>query len=245
MGLSPSTLFHFTSKDGLNGILADNFKIKYCFEEIEHKEKPVEMAIPMVSFCDIKISEIRDHIEKYGYYGIGLSKKWAFEKGLNPVIYMNTKSSFPNDLITSIRKMQTIDSVDIQDYYNLSNLIRYTKKYEGDLVRKEVTSKNYRFADEREWRYVPEMIEKNQFNHWLIKSQYDTNEKKRQENEKLKNERLYFNPNQIRYIVVKEEKEIDDIISHIRTVKGKNYTMSEVDRLTTRILSCERIFNDF
>ena len=85
MGLSPSTLFHFTSKSGLKGILKDNFKLKYCLEKINHREKPVEIAIPMVSFCDIKISEIKEHIEKYGYYGIGLSKKWAFEKGLNPV----------------------------------------------------------------------------------------------------------------------------------------------------------------
>lgn len=56
---------------------------------------------------------------------------------------------------------------------------------------------------------------------------------------------MYFNANQIMYLIVKEESEINELITHIRTVKGKNYTMEEVDRLTTRIISCERILNDF
>jgi hypothetical protein len=69
--------------------------------------------------------------------------------------------------------------------------------------------------------------------------------KKEAANRKLTNERLYFNANQILYIMVKKESEINEIINHIRDVKGMNYTMGEIDRLTTRILSCERILNDF
>jgi hypothetical protein len=247
MGLSPSTLFHFTSKQGLKGILQDNFKVKYCLEEIDNDEKPVEIAIPMVSFCDIKISEITEHIEKYGYYGIGLSKEWAFEKNLNPAIYMNSKSSLCSNILSSIRKIRTVKEVDLSDYLNLSNLVRYTKIYEGKLTRKGETIDNYRFADEREWRYVPEIenTTKPNFMPWLGKDQYDTDSKKKTANAKLKDERLYFNANQILYIIVKKESEINDIINHIRTVKGMNYTMGEVDRLTTRILSCERILNDF
>lgn len=246
MGLSPSTLFHFTSKQGLKGILKDNFKVKYCLEEIDNEEKPVEVAIPMVSFCDIKISEITDHIEKYGSYGIGLSKEWAFEKNLNPVIYMNSKSSLCSNLLSSIRRIRTVDEVDLSDYLNLSNLIRYTKIYEGELNRKGETIENYRFADEREWRFVPEIdTVESKFSAWLVKDQYNTENKKRIANSKLKDERLSFNANQILYIIVKKESEINDIINHIRNVKGMNYTMGEVDRLTTRVLSCERILNDF
>lgn len=245
MGLSPSTLFHFTNKTGLKGILKDNFKIKYCFEEIEHIEKPVSIAIPMASFCDIKISEIIDHIEKYGYYGIGLSKEWAIEKGLNPVVYINSKSAFSNKLISTVRKFNSMDGLERVDQDNLSNLVRYIKIYEGDLKRKGKIIKNYRYADEREWRYVPEMKIKEKFLGWLVKGQYDSAVKKRAENAKLKDERLFFNANQILYIIVKKESEINEIINHIRNVKGMNYTMEEIDRLTTRILSCERIINDF
>ena len=247
MGLSPSTLFHFTSKPGLNGILKDNFKIKYCLEEIDNDEKPVEIAIPMVSFCDIKISEITDHIEKYGYYGIGLSKEWAFEKNLNPVLYMNSRSSLCSNILSTIRKLRTNPNVELGDYLSLSNLIRYSKIYEGKLTRKRETIDNYRFADEREWRFVPEIENTNtpKFMPWLGKEDYDTDSKKRTANAKLRSERLYFNANQILYIIVKKEEEINEIINHIRNVKGMNYTMGEIDRLTTRILSCERILNDF
>ena len=47
------------------------------------------------------------------------------------------------------------------------------------------------------------------------------------------------------YLIVKDENEINELIQHIRNVKGKNYTLHEIDRLTTRILTCERILKDF
>lgn len=80
MSISPSTLFHFTNKSGLKGILKDNFKMKYCLEKLPNRKESGSIAIPMVSFCDIKISEIKEYIEKYEKYGIGLSKEWANEK---------------------------------------------------------------------------------------------------------------------------------------------------------------------
>lgn len=245
MGLSPSTLFHFTSKEGLFGLLEDNFKLKYCLEEISHDIKPVKIAIPMVSFCDIKISDISEHISKYGQYGIGLSKDWAIRNGLNPVVYMNSSSNFCKTIIETIRSINVNENVPKMERFRLSNLLRYTKIYEGKLTRQGKTIPNYRFADEREWRYVPEMIEKAKFLHWLLDEQYNTIDKKLEHNERLKDERLYFNPSDIMYLIVKEETEIDEIIQYIRKVKGKNYTMNEIDRLTTRILTCERIRNDF
>ncbi|GJN62358.1 hypothetical protein [Elizabethkingia anophelis] len=48
MGLSPSTLFHLTTKEGLKGILEDNFKLKYCKEFISNDEFPIEIIVPMV-----------------------------------------------------------------------------------------------------------------------------------------------------------------------------------------------------
>lgn len=245
MGLSPSILFHFTSKEGLLGILADNFKLKYCLEEISHKEKPVQIAIPMVSFCDIKISEISDHILKYGQYGIGLEKSWATAKGLNPVIYLNSTSNFCNNIIDTIRKINKIDTIDNQDKYQLSNILRYAKIYEGELERRGEKIPNYRFADEREWRYVPDMKDNPKFKHWLTKSEYDTTAKRELANQKLFEERLFFSPNNILYLIVKDESEINELIQIIRNEKGDNFTMHEVDRLTTRILTCERILNDF
>lgn len=75
--LYPDILFHFTSRDGLYGILENSFKISYARERIVGKSKSTEFAVPMVSFCDLRLSELKDHMSKYGSYGIGLSKSWA------------------------------------------------------------------------------------------------------------------------------------------------------------------------
>lgn len=225
------------------GILKDNFKLKYCLEKFNNDDSPMEYAIPMVSFCDIKLSEIKEHIEKYGYYGIGLSKSWAVEKGLNPVIYLNGSSNFSKGLIGTAQKIIKSSEFDSVDQTNIANLIQYTKSYESELTRKGIKIENYRYADEREWRYVPDAKEGIQ--PWLNKNQYNTKKNRKEANDTLKEERLYFNPNDILYLIVKKETEIRETINHIRAVKSKNYDDVDIDRLTTRIISCERIFNDF
>jgi hypothetical protein len=245
MGLSPSTLFHFTTKNGLKGILKENFKLNFCLELIPDAEKPIEIAVPMVSFCDIKISEIAEHIKKYGSYGIGLSKDWAFEKGLNPVNYQNLNSTFAQNLISNIRKLHKNKQLLIEERAGLVDILRYIKTYEGKLNRDGKTIENYRFADEREWRYVPNVRFQAEFKFFLNKKDYDTDEKKLEANKTLLNQRLSFNANQILYLVVKSEDEIGEIIEHIRTVKSKEYSLGEIERLMTRIISCERILKDF
>lgn len=245
MSISPSTLFHFTNKPGLKGILKDNFKLKYCLEKLPNGKDDGRIAIPMVSFCDIKISEIVEHISKYGQYGIGLSKTWAIEKGLSPVFYQSLKSSFSVGLKEKLGEIMLAN----KDDYAIDimfDFLRLSKEYEGNLVRNGKTiNEAYRYADEREWRYIPKLNRNRPFPDLLLEDDYNTPEKKQSANRKLTNERLYFNANEIMYLIVKNDDDISELISHIRTVKGKNYSMDEIDRLTTRIITCERIINDF
>lgn len=49
----------------------------------------------MVSFCDLRLSELAEHICTYGCYGIGMSKKWAVDNMLNPVSYWSRKAVLP------------------------------------------------------------------------------------------------------------------------------------------------------
>lgn len=85
MPLSSSSIIHFTNKKAyLKGILENNFHISYCSETVTFGTQNWSFHAPMVSFCDIPLSEVKNHIEKYGSYGIGLTKEWASRNGLNP-----------------------------------------------------------------------------------------------------------------------------------------------------------------
>lgn len=76
--LSANTLIHFTrSKENLKKILEENFRIYNCRESVILGGKPSEFYVPMVSFCDLPLSEVKDHISKYGNYGIGMTKAWG------------------------------------------------------------------------------------------------------------------------------------------------------------------------
>ncbi|MCE7059210.1 abortive infection system antitoxin AbiGi family protein [Dyadobacter sp. CY343] len=113
----------------LKGILSEGFRVKYN-RELHPKEMaggtnlPYESVItptfgevssntyprvdylwiPMVSFCDIPLSSIRDHLETYGFeykyenfgrekskkigYAIGLTKEWGKRNDMNPLLYL-------------------------------------------------------------------------------------------------------------------------------------------------------------
>jgi hypothetical protein len=244
MALTPSTLFHFTSKVGLKGILKENFKLKYCREKVLMEDE-FSIGVPMVSFCDIKISELKEHIGKYGNYGIGLSKIWAIKQGLNPVIYLNKESHYTKSLIKNIFDFIKDDKIDYDKSYTMIDTLRYIKSYEGLLVRVEDEIENYRFADEREWRYVPQLSSIKKCDDYLLEYEINDETISAKKNRILGKVKLHFDVNDILYLIVKEEKEIEEIIKYIRSVKSIKYSLQEVERLMTRIISCERIFNDF
>lgn len=91
MPLSASSLFHFTKKkDFLYGILDETFRLSYCREDFLIGGERYSIRVPMVSFCDIPLSEIKNHIDSYGPYGLGLSKEWLNTK-ISILFYMLNK----------------------------------------------------------------------------------------------------------------------------------------------------------
>ncbi|RYU92773.1 abortive infection system antitoxin AbiGi family protein [Emticicia agri] len=246
MALSSNSIIHLTEeKESLIGILSDNFRIKYCKEQIKSPIGSIKAAVPMVSFCDIPLSQIKDHIEKYGKYGIGLTKEWAKRKRLNPILYIDDNSIIGEEFYKTFLKYieskpQFVDVMLMDDRFYL-DIIRYMKNYDGMLTRKGVT-KYYRFSDEREWRYVPE--HSHEFDPMLGFKYYNTEEQKNAENAKLKDLRLEFEPNDISYIFIKNDSEITDFVDLLSKVKRK-YNYDDVNRLMTRIITTEQIFNDF
>ncbi|WP_315057402.1 abortive infection system antitoxin AbiGi family protein, partial [Chryseobacterium indoltheticum] len=139
MGLSSNTIIHFTKNfTNLKGILANNFRISYCREKIISENKDIDYLIPMVSFCDIPFSQILSHVNNYGSYGIGLKKKWAEEKGLNPVLYIEKKSVLANSIFSDLfEKLKSgrerISDLTVEER-KAFDIIRYLKNYEGKVV---------------------------------------------------------------------------------------------------------------
>ena len=149
MPLSSNTIIHFTkTSEALKGILQTNFKIKYCQENIKLQEE-LHYAAPMVSFCDIPLSQIKDHIGKYGAYGIGLTKEWAQKNKLNPVLYIQSDSFLSESIDESYREITTSEPVIFSELTNGQknwlNILRHVKNYEADLSRGGEVIKKYRF----------------------------------------------------------------------------------------------------
>ncbi|WP_051891120.1 abortive infection system antitoxin AbiGi family protein [Chryseobacterium sp. JM1] len=253
MALSSNSLIHFTNKlANLKGILKDNFKLRYCREIIRSDTKRYDFLVPMVSFCDIPFSQIEKHIQSYGNYGIGLKKSWAEKNGLNPVLYTdinsNLSKNFFDHLLIKIKNGdddKKISKLTLEEKY-VFDIFRYIKNYQGKLERSgKKIIENYRFSDEREWRYVLNLeSEALMFANLKKVIHEDVSIFKQLVNDEIENERLNFEPEDINYIIIKNESERNDIIRTLENIKGK-YPMEQVKRLTSRIISTEQIKSDF
>jgi hypothetical protein len=197
----------------------------------------------MVSFCDIPLSQIKEHIDKYGSYGIGLTKEWAARNKLNPVMYLQP-GSFLTESVRQVLIGYRKGGEDLSEKDEpLINLLRYAKNYEGDLKRDgKKTIKAYRYSDEREWRYVPP---NNLVSLMFLSDSSLTEDKRKKANTAISDIRLPFEPDDIRYIIIKEESEIGFFLDVLRRAKGKTYPAHAIERLSTRILTASQIRTDF
>jgi hypothetical protein len=251
MGLSSNSIIHFTKNlSSLNGILMNNFKLKYCREIIHTNNDHYDLLVPMVSFCDIPFSQILNHKNNYGSYGIGLKKNWAEKKGLNPVLYVEKNSHLSNNFFEQLKLQIVSENKKISNFTKeqkyLFDVFRYLKNYQGNLNRtnKRVIP-DYRFSDEREWRYVLSIESEHPlFGNMKNINNENISELKIKYNKFVENERLIFEPDDISYIIIKNESERNIVISKLETIKGK-YPLDQVKRLTSRIISVEQIETDF
>lgn len=244
MALSSSSLIHLTnSRAALDGILSDNFRIKYCKEHIHWGKKSMMLYVPMVSFCDIPLSQIKDHLSRYGSYGIGLTREWAVRKGLNPVLYVQRSSNLAHSYESAILHYEQ-DGVEnddaIEAFDKIADIARYTKNYEEILERKGESYGMYRFSDEREWRYVPGIGSSCEM--FYAGKNFDE-ETRMAASESVKDYRLDFDADDIRYIIIDNESEIPSFVDSLRDLR--RFSSREVERITARVLTAEQIRSDF
>jgi len=250
--LSPDSLFHFTSCfENLLGILDNTFYPRYCYEEFnlidKDKQQFAEDAFPMVCFCDIPLSQLMTHIETYGRYGLGMTKEWGIRKGLNPVIYFNKNSHMANRLSVVTNGLLWSTNPVAQAFYEV---MLYIKPYEGILYRNGGAAKeNIRFYDEHEWRYVPHrsVLKKNNMELSIQRHIYEHPEKLADANRKLETveTRLSFEADDIKYIIIDEECQINEMVSKLRDIKSGRYDNEVIDRLASRITTVKQIESDF
>lgn len=236
------------------------------------KIPPKSTLIPMVCFCDIPLSSLDFHMDVYSSYGIGLRKEWGEEKGLNPVMYVNEGSSFFSSisgLTTSADFMylayrqkveqelkeiaaKGIDTQSIRDMLlssrHYSTLLRdmvithlkpriakgkYRGKYE-----------NYSYYDEKEWRFVPHLsggdtpqILSGELNNLQLKNL----------NEKIKDRGISFTPDMVKYIIVKNDEDIEFLVMGLNDIKRRTrrYTEEDIHSLTSKIITRKQIKEDF
>lgn len=206
MGLSSNILWHQTDKKGLMSILKEKrLRYGYSRESIFVKAKKDELAIPMVSVCDLPFSEMDSFLGKYGNYAIGLSLDWGKRNGLNPVWYCLGKS----DVLTQIAKrLEKAES--LEERKTIFDILSYVKFVEGVLPKKNY--RNYRFYDEREYRKCPTMDElyKGNFKPILTESEY-SKYKEEHSNSSSMDLGVPFEWADIKFIVVYNEQNIDEV----------------------------------
>jgi hypothetical protein len=249
MALYPNILFHFTTKKNLEAILNSTFKVSYARERILGGNITGEFAVPMVSFSDLRLSELKDNIGTYGKFGIGLTKEWAINNGLNPVMYASQSSLFTENFMNGLKDFfALVNKLDDTNrrfetaYNNTINTLRYIKNYKGDLIRPgKKTIIDYVFANEREWRYVPPITE-NIFPFVPI-DKIQTSQQKTAFNKKVSHLLLNFQPDDIKYLIVEKDSDINSLINHLRQAKSR-FPYETVDKLASRILTYEQIEKD-
>ncbi|MFO4688872.1 abortive infection system antitoxin AbiGi family protein [Vibrio cholerae] len=246
MKLSSNSIIHFTDNiDAIYGIFSSGFRLKYCKESISTPIDKLVFFAPMVSFCDIPMSQVKEHISKYGNYGIGLTKEWAERKGLNPVLYLERQSTVSKSmylLLESILSEAGEPDVWEQNETYAADLVRFMKNYQDDLVRKNhPLIENYRFSDEREWRYCPP---RENCTDMILAERY-MELFSAEANEKLQPFNLEFEAKDIKYIVLEKESEIIPFIDFMRREKGEDYSYRDIEILSTRIVTSDQIKTDF
>ena len=223
---SANVLFNFMRQlDYLKMIIKNQAIIPRYYEEtIDHLEieEVNKISFPMTCFCDINLQRLIPHVEFYGYYGIGLDKGWGIKQGIQPIRYINKNSKLSSDFSrvfsNSLNRISE-DTNQFEEYNNylLTDLL-FTKPLNGEMYLykdKKYVLRN--FHDEMEWRYIPDMSKQDDLplvippNHLNPKasSTYSEGIIKRDEFW------LKFDYEFIKYLIVKDENDRDNLIRFI------------------------------
>jgi hypothetical protein len=124
----------------------------------------------------------------------------------------------------------------------------YLKPYKGQKWDgKGFSGNEIMFYDEKEWRYIPnynKILEKS-LKPYIFSHEYLDEDKKDEFNEIFKRHfKLAFKPKDIKYIIVDTESEVLGMAKEVENIKS-HFNKEEIKLLTTKIISVERLQDDF
>lgn len=238
MPISSNTLFHFyKEKEFLKQALKEGLWPRYC---VERKWNGKDFAIPMFCFCDIPLSQIKDHINEergYGNYGIGVTKDFARVNKITPVIYLSQGSFFMNKILYFISNKLQEPATNLKKINFEELMLYYIKKVGG---YNSFSEHKRKFYDEREWRYIPQISQDVHIE--LLTGKYDKQKITQEYSERTKSCKLQLKPEDISYLIVKNESDITDII---KTLQQKYENHRLLEHLYSRIITIKQILKDF
>lgn len=154
-------LYHFSKEPAriVNALKHKGFTLNYVIEDFAFLDaKGLDtMAFPMICFCDIKeeAERLEPHRELYGHYGIGLTKDWGRNHGVQPVHYILPGSPFAQDFKQATEAAFSLDFPTMQDdLIVLSDFLITSMAYAKPLWGTN-NGTSYCFEDECEWRFIP------------------------------------------------------------------------------------------
>lgn len=234
MAVSANALFHFTnSLDNLVSILSSGgFWPRYCIEYGFKKR----VAVCQCCFCDIPLSDIQNHTKRYGYFGLGMRKEWGFSNGLSPVLYFIKDSNMGKNILAMAKNSNDNNRRQLLSMLKVYKGVNYHKGINGENTR----IINYLYYNEREWRYVPHMLDTKDLCIFIEKGEKEE-EKIQKLNEKTKSMLLRFMVDDIKYIVV-DDSQINKLLEEIKNMR--KYSDQEKELLVSKIITKELIIND-
>lgn len=242
MPLSTNTLFHFTDKiETLFDILKEGFWPRYSKETGWGEKGKIQFAIPMVSFCNIPLSQIGEHIKYYGNYGIGISMEWAVTTGsIQPVFYI-TREGIP-DIYKFVEDDLAKEKKNKFRWLFFLTRIKPYKGWNWEKKGNEQTIIDYFYYNEREWRYIPDKLSEEQL---CIDIRNRDSSYLDSYHQNTRNHLLIVPLQEIKYIILKSENERMIVLKEIDNRFESKYSQKELALLKSKILTCEQIKNDF
>lgn len=237
MNIYSNSFFHrIKNYNVIELILEQGFKAFYCKEEIflGKNRNSAYIGIPMVSFCDIPLSNVRNN--HYGKCGIAMSRKWGRRRKLEPVLY------YPNDIKCQSTKMIIKAANSFfknRQNYDLYRILGYSKPITKPTKVSGISSDNY---VEREWRKVyanPAPLK------WLTEAEYNIYRGNPNTPKQPVGTTLHFNVNDIDFILV-NKKNVNIlqnfIMNKLKQIGGNSKQIKNLEKWT--LLSKILVYED-